>query len=335
MVTFGKIGATSHIRRLDAFLNNRNIRARMFPRAEMSGSGGGQAVKKLKILVAEDDCVFSGVLKETFEIICPGFEIFEAADGLAALDMAKKIPSGSLNIGFIDTRMAGKNGFDVCKELRTMHPSVYLILKSGGVDEKHWKYKDEGIVDAVFDTRNLSLNLDPIIEEAIKTASARSSAPSTPNLMELLKMATRKPRILLVDDYDLSLASHKDQFILHYPGCEVSTANNGIEALALAEKYAAGYFDILFTDTNMPEMDGFTLSDKFREKYPSTYIVLKSSCEVGKHMEYLSTGKVDALFLFGSMSYAESKQILDKAILTVLERLSLKNNNELSKPENA
>jgi CheY-like chemotaxis protein len=176
MVTFGKIGATSHVRRLDAFLNVRNIRARMFPRAEMSGSGAGLPVKKLKILVAEDDFALCEVLKVMFKESCAGSEILEAADGLAALDLAKKIPSGSLNIGFIDTRMAGKNGFDVCKELRTIHPSVYLILKSGVVNERHLIFKDEGIVDAVFETRNLSLNLEPLIKEAVDTANARLSA---------------------------------------------------------------------------------------------------------------------------------------------------------------
>lgn len=176
MGIFGKIGATSHVRRLDAFLNDRNIRSRMFPRAEMSGSGGGQALKKLNILLAEDDYLFSEVLREMFKQSCPGCEIFEAADGLAALDLAKKIPSGSLNIGFIDTNMSRKNGFDVCKELRALYPSIYLILKSGLVSERHLIFKDEGIVDSVLETTNLSLNLDPVIEEAIKTASARSSA---------------------------------------------------------------------------------------------------------------------------------------------------------------
>ena len=163
-------------RPLYAHNGNHSIEGVKLPNGILAVHGGGQPLKKFKILLAEDDFFFTEVLKETFERSCPGCEILEAMDGLAALDLAKKIPSGSLNIGFIDTRMAGKNGFDVCKELRTMHPSVYLILKSGNVSERHQIFKDEKIIDAVFDTENLSLNLDPLIDEAIKTASERSSA---------------------------------------------------------------------------------------------------------------------------------------------------------------
>ncbi|NIB43558.1 response regulator [Pseudomaricurvus alkylphenolicus] len=50
-------------------------------------------------------------------------------------------------------------------------------------------------------------------------------------------------------------------FVLLNQGYEVSTANSGEEALQLARD---SKFDMVITDINMPDMDGYELTEKLR-----------------------------------------------------------------------
>jgi len=55
---------------------------------------------------------------------------------------------------------------------------------------------------------------------------------------------------------------------------EVKSFDNG----RLAWEYinAGGEVDIVISDVDMPEMDGFELMDKFREKYPDKAFIIMS-----------------------------------------------------------
>lgn len=67
--------------------------------------------------------------------------------------------------------------------------------------------------------------------------------------------------ILLVDDSQIVLTSISK--IVTYSGYPVETCLSGAEAL---EKIAGGYRpDIVITDLNMPEMDGYELIDALRK----------------------------------------------------------------------
>ena len=77
-------------------------------------------------------------------------------------------------------------------------------------------------------------------------------------------------RILLVeDDKNLSfiLKSSLEQMI---GGYEIEVATNGKEGL---EKLAAGRFDVIVSDVEMPVMDGVTMVRQVRERYPDVAIV--------------------------------------------------------------
>ena len=66
-------------------------------------------------------------------------------------------------------------------------------------------------------------------------------------------------KILLVEDNEINLQIMQSQ--LASMGYRVETAANGREALA---KYAAGGYDAVLTDIEMPEMDGYALVRKIR-----------------------------------------------------------------------
>ncbi|MDP8979878.1 MAG: ATP-binding protein [Acidobacteriota bacterium] len=72
--------------------------------------------------------------------------------------------------------------------------------------------------------------------------------------------AGRKLRVLLAED---NLVNQKVATrLLERRGHEVTVANNGLEAVCLAEQ---GVFDLILMDVQMPEMDGFQATARIRE----------------------------------------------------------------------
>jgi len=69
------------------------------------------------------------------------------------------------------------------------------------------------------------------------------------------------PHILIVDDS--SSMRQMVSYTLSSAGHEVVSANDGVEALRIAEEQPL-HFDLVITDINMPEMDGITLIQKLR-----------------------------------------------------------------------
>lgn len=147
-------------RRLNKPFNNRSIGAMMFPRAEMSGAGGGLELKNLKIMVVDDDYSLLRNYADNFKWDYRSSEILEALDGQEALAILKNITPGSLNIALIDTYMTAISGFDVAEKVREKHPAAYIILKSSNVSEAHRPYFEKRIVDAVFDTNTICWTLE-------------------------------------------------------------------------------------------------------------------------------------------------------------------------------
>ncbi|NRA36810.1 MAG: response regulator [Planctomycetes bacterium] len=82
-----------------------------------------------------------------------------------------------------------------------------------------------------------------------------------------------EPHILLVDDDDVVRTVIAK--VLENSGYIISSAANGIEAL---EKLEHGTVDLIITDLNMPQMDGWALIDNIQkyEMHRDTPIMLLS-----------------------------------------------------------
>jgi two-component system, chemotaxis family, chemotaxis protein CheY len=81
-------------------------------------------------------------------------------------------------------------------------------------------------------------------------------------------------KVLIVDDSKVVRDLHG--FMLESGGYEVHHAVNGSEAL---EKVLATQFDLIVTDVNMPQMDGYELTRRIRATagYESTPIIIVST----------------------------------------------------------
>lgn len=95
------------------------------------------------------------------------------------------------------------------------------------------------------------------------TAAPAPASPSTPTVgaIETARSETpRKPRVLLVEDNPVNLMV--GQRLLSVLGITCDTASNGEAALL---RIAASRYDIVLMDCQMPVMDGYTATRRWRE----------------------------------------------------------------------
>jgi putative nucleotidyltransferase with HDIG domain len=98
-------------------------------------------------------------------------------------------------------------------------------------------------------------------------------------------------KILVVDDDESILDVTGGYF--QRMGYEVYTAGNGLEALEILESVSIG---CVFTDINMPEMDGLTLASKIREKDNTLPVVIMTGFpSLENTIQTLKNGVVDYL----------------------------------------
>ena len=80
----------------------------------------------MRILLVDDDKHVRGVLRAFFEM--EGFEVFEAAEGKSAVEIAREHP---LDVVLTDLRMPGPDGFTVLKEIRQIRSEAAVLIFSG------------------------------------------------------------------------------------------------------------------------------------------------------------------------------------------------------------
>lgn len=84
--------------------------------------------------------------------------------------------------------------------------------------------------------------------------------------------------ILVVDDSVTMRQMMKMVLMKHMP-CEITEAQDGLDALA---KLKAGTFDLVFTDMNMPRMDGLGFVRMARQALKSTVPIIIMTTEGGE-----------------------------------------------------
>jgi len=83
-------------------------------------------IRKLKILIAEDDEISEILLDKTVKMF--GKEILKAKTGIEALEVCKRNPDTDLVL--IDIRMPEMNGYDVTRKIREFNKEVIIIAQT-------------------------------------------------------------------------------------------------------------------------------------------------------------------------------------------------------------
>jgi ATP-dependent Lon protease len=79
----------------------------------------------------------------------------------------------------------------------------------------------------------------------------------------------KKPQILVIDDE--AIARDNIEHILTKENYNVVTAVNGVEAI---EKLKTTVFDVVLTDLRMEKVDGISVLEKTKSKYPDTQVIM-------------------------------------------------------------
>jgi len=115
-------------------------------------------------------------------------------------------------------------------------------------------------------------------------------------------------RILIVDDSE-DIRSHLSE-IFTSMGFEVVIAGSGNDAL---DQFFSDYFDLVISDLEMPDMDGWTLTSHIKELSPDTPIVLITGLEESAVMEGSKTCNVDSV-LFKPFSLKDIQDTVQTAL---------------------
>jgi len=81
------------------------------------------------ILVSDDEPPIRELLKLVLQ--SEGYNVFIASDGVEALEIVKKTP---IDVAILDIRMPRLNGIGVLKEIKTIDPSIEVIIITGFAD---------------------------------------------------------------------------------------------------------------------------------------------------------------------------------------------------------
>jgi len=89
-----------------------------------------QDLRGMRVLLVDDDPDVRGVTAAMLREL--GCEVFEAADGHSAIDVATK--EGAIDIAIVDFAMPGLNGVETAAALREAQPQLPVLLMSGFAD---------------------------------------------------------------------------------------------------------------------------------------------------------------------------------------------------------
>src|SRR5699024_7857494 len=87
----------------------------------------------MNILIVDDDSNIRELLQ--FHLQREAYKVYEAEDGESALDM---LEVENIHLAIVDVMMPGKNGYEVCKEIREYYdiPVIMLTAKGQLVDKE-------------------------------------------------------------------------------------------------------------------------------------------------------------------------------------------------------
>ena len=208
------------------------------------------------VLVVDDNATNREILTKYFQ--SADVEVDTCINGEDTLDRLRGNPS--YDMIFMDNQMPGLNGFDVIDDL----PGEYkqddvIMLTSDGMKTSREKAKQYDLagyhIKPVARTKLLRIFSKKLSGDGEDDSTEISEAESTDEPEEIIS-----GRLLLVEDDDnnrILVSSYLKQHDI-----EIDSAVNGEQAL---EHMKENKYDLVFMDLDMPVMDGFEATSKYRE----------------------------------------------------------------------
>ncbi len=164
----------------------------------------------------------------------------------------------------LDRQMPGMDGFEVLERIRSsrdLSSGTVMMLTSADLPEDPLLCQEFGVA-AYLVKPVTQVDLLRSIRDALGTGDEHGASASEETQPSEVNQKSQRPlRILLAEDN--SLNQQVARGLLEDMGHAVTIAGNGRETV---ETFAAGVFDLVFMDIQMPEMDGYQATAVIREQ---------------------------------------------------------------------
>ncbi len=174
-----------------------------------------------------------------------------------------------------------QTGFEICLSIQNVtHTPVIVFSSAQDIQEKYVKYHSNDVLEVPFSTDKLFDKIDLLVQN--------------------------KKTILIVDDSEIIRKTLSKS--LSDKGFEVVQASDGIEAL---EKIKSEHIDIVLSDVEMPNMNGYELCKKIKKDNNTNFIpvILTSTLSSGLF--------IDRGFQAGADEYLPKPIKIDLLISTI------------------
>jgi CheY-like chemotaxis protein/two-component sensor histidine kinase len=233
----------------------------------------------MRILIVDDSAVMRGLLRRELERA--GYEVFEAGDGQAAVDMAAEIGPDLVTM---DVEMPNMNGYEAVFKIRSekkleapgRHIPVPIIFITAN-DTLEGRRKGFEVGATQFITK-------PFVKGEIAAAAKALIQPDSrfADMTALVVEDSAMARSILIN-------------ILESEGVHTIAAENGEQGFELMKAHDEA-IDIVLTDFLMPKMNGDELCRRIRQEmrdHMPPVIVLSAMAEAGAVLQIFKSGASD------------------------------------------
>jgi len=215
-----------------------------------------------RVLVVDDNQMSREILHEMLEGMT--FKVSQTVSGKEALSEVSRADNEGLpyEVVYMDWQMPGLDGIATSRRIKELELSLQpkiIMVTAYGREEIMQQAGDVGLEGFLVKPVSRSLLFDATMQafgrESVRTHETRIDKIGD---MEALK-DIRGARILLAEDNEIN--QQVAQEILEQAALVVEIANNGLEAVEMAEKNP---YDVILMDIQMPEMGGYEATEQIR-----------------------------------------------------------------------
>ena len=230
----------------------------IFTPKRIAGIQPGQ--KEHTLLVVDDKPDNRNLLSKILKRV--GFNTLEASNGQEAVDLWRDRKPSLIWMDWNMPVMDGGEATRIIKQESENGECVIIALTASAFEEDKTKIIESGCNDLlrkpfkeseIFERIQKYLNVEFIYE-----GGEAAGDPDT--ILRRIRAANFEMPVLVIDDLPMNRQVAQKQ--LDAFGLKCETANNGQKGLERAQN---GEYLIIFTDINMPEMDGYQFANAYRE----------------------------------------------------------------------
>ena len=249
-----------------------------------------------RVLAVDDNPVMRTLHERTLQSFgCEAEAVGSGEEALARLQSGEGV-----DLILMDWSLGGIDGLETARRLRAAGNPVPIVMITGREPELAQAQMKAGEIQAFLAKPVARAILHDTLLDALAGRTAAPLATAAPIAAPVLTGS----RILLADDNDFNRQVGRE--LVELTGAVVDTVDDGAQAVAAV---AAGSYDLVLMDLQMPVMDGYTAARIIRESRPALPVIaLTAHAMIEEKARVLDSGMNDIV----------TKPILPEALYAAL-----------------